>query len=66
MDLNKLKEFWILEEKKSFHGWDFSYINDRKSQEPLPWDYDSVVHRYLKTSSILLDMGTDGGEYLLI
>ena len=65
MDLNELKEFWTLEEKKSFHGWDFSYINDRKSQEPLPWDYDSIVRSYLKTSSILLDMGTGGGEYLL-
>jgi len=61
----KLKEFWLSEEKKSFQGWDFSYIDTRKSHEPLPWNYDKIVRQYIKTNSILLDMGTGGGEYLL-
>lgn len=65
MDYKKLKEYWLSEEKKSFQGWDFSYIGKRKSNEPLPWDYGKVVRQYLNTNSILLDMGTGGGEYLL-
>lgn len=60
-----LKEFWLSEEKKSFQGWDFSYIKDRTEEEPLPWDYDKIVRQYLKPEYILLDMGTGGGEYLL-
>jgi len=61
----KLKEYWLSEEKKSFKGWDFSYIGKRKAEEALPWDYDVMIHEYLNTNSILLDMGTGGGEYLL-
>lgn len=60
-----LKEFWLSEEKKNFQGWDFSYINDRTAEEPLPWDYDRIVRQYLKPEHILLDMGTGGGEYIL-
>lgn len=65
MNDQRLKEFWLAEEKKSFQGWDFSYINNRISEEPLPWDYDQIVRHYLKEESLLLDMGTGGGEYLL-
>lgn len=65
MEYMKLKEYWLLEEKRSFQGWDFSYIDKRKSEEPLPWDYDKIVRQYLETNYILLDMGTGGGEYLL-
>ncbi|SHI44513.1 class I SAM-dependent methyltransferase [Lutispora thermophila] len=60
-----LKELWLEEEKKSFQGWDFSYINDRTEEEPLPWDYDKIVRQYLNPDYMLLDMGTGGGEYLL-
>lgn len=65
MEYIKLKEYWLSEEKKSFQGWDFSYINKRKSDEPLPWNYDKIVRQYLNKNSIFLDMGTGGGEYLL-
>ncbi|MBU5439198.1 class I SAM-dependent methyltransferase [Tissierella sp. MSJ-40] len=65
MDYKKLKEYWLAEEKKSFQGWNFSYISNRKSEEPLPWDYDKIIRQYLKADSVLLDMGTGGGEYLL-
>lgn len=65
MKYMKLKEYWLSEEKKSFRGWDFSYINERKLSEPLPWNYDKMVRQYLDTNSTLLDMGTGGGEYLL-
>lgn len=65
MDYMKLKEYWLSEEDKSFQGWDFSYIDMRKSNEHLPWDYGKIIRQYLKPNSILLDMGTGGGEYLL-
>jgi len=61
----KLKEDWLSEEKRSFQGWNFSYIEKRKTHEPLPWNYDKIVRQYLNTNSTLLDMGTGGGEYLL-
>ena len=56
----KLKEYWLSKEKKIFKGWDFSYISERKTEEPLPWNYDNMVKQYLNTNSILLDMGTGG------
>jgi SAM-dependent methyltransferase len=65
MDTKKLKEYWESEEKMIFKGWDFSYLDNRAIEEPLPWNYDRIVRQHLKNSSILLDMGTGGGEYLL-
>jgi len=65
MEYMKLKEYWLSEEEKSFQGWDFSYIDKRKSHEPLPWNYDKIVRQYCHNNSKLLDMGTGGGEYLL-
>lgn len=65
MDYKELKKYWLAEEKKSFQGWDFSYISNRQSEEPLPWNYDKIVRQYLRSDHILLDMGTGGGEYLL-
>ncbi|NNU75779.1 hypothetical protein [Clostridium estertheticum] len=55
MEYIKLKEYWLSEEKKIFEGWDFSYIAERKSEEPLPWNYDKMVQQYLSANSILLD-----------
>lgn len=65
MEYMELKKYWLLEEQKTFQGWDFSYIDKRTLDEPLPWDYDKIVRKYLNTNSMLLDMGTGGGEYLL-
>lgn len=65
MDLNKLKALWKSEEEHSFKGWDFSYINNRVKDEPLPWDYKETVKSYISDSKKILDMGTGGGEFLL-
>jgi SAM-dependent methyltransferase len=65
MEYMKLKEYWLSEEQHSFKGWDFSHLDKRTSEEPLPWNYDEIVRQYLNPNSILLDMGTGGGEYLL-
>ena len=56
---------WSREETAAFEGWDFSHLNGRWSEEPLPWDYREVVRQYLSPEYRLLDMGTGGGEFLL-
>ena len=60
-----LKDKLMLEEQKSFIGWDFSYLNGRMTEEPLNWDYKKIIKSYLKKADRLLDMGTGGGEFLL-
>ena len=67
MDKNKLKEEWLKEEKKAhIHGWDFSHIHGRYSEEEnLPWDFRTVINKYLKNNMKLLDIETGGGEFLL-
>ena len=48
------------------HGWDFSHIYGRYSEEEnLPWDFRTIINKYLKDNMKLLDMETGGGEFLL-
>jgi SAM-dependent methyltransferase len=44
-------------------GWDFSVV--RHERDPVPWDYQDVVGRYLRPGSRVLDIGTGGGEQFL-
>ena len=62
---SELKKEWLIEENKSFQGWDFSHIENRSESEPLPWDYRQLINEHLKETDKLLDMGTGGGEFLL-
>ena len=64
-DANTLRELWLAEEAASFQGWDFSRLDGRMTEEPLPWDYRELLGRYLRPEHKLLDMGTGGGEFLL-
>jgi SAM-dependent methyltransferase len=43
-------------------GWDFSDMNVLR--QPVPWEYQDVVRRYLRPSDVVLDIGTGGGEKL--
>ena len=67
MDREALRSQWMQEESIAYiHGWDFSHIDGRYDEgKDLPWNYDSVVKRYLKPDMKLLDYDTGGGEYLL-
>ncbi len=58
---------WKTEEQIAhIHGWDFSHIRDRYTEEEdLPWDYRETILRYLKPEMRLLDIDTGGGEFLL-
>ena len=65
MNREKLKKIWQAEERKSFSGWDFSYLDGRYAEVPPNWDYRQKVLDFLKKDTKLLDMGTGGGEFLL-
>ena len=67
MNANEWIKRWKAEEKAAhIHGWDFSHIDGRYSeQEDLPWDYRQTILRYLKPEMKILDIDTGGGEFLL-
>lgn len=67
MKKKEFKEIWLAEEECAhIHGWDFSHINDRYTEETdLPWNYEQIVRSYLKNEHKLLDIDTGGGEFLL-
>ena len=64
MNNDKLFDFYIDESKTPFEGWNFSYINGRLVDSPLPWNYRSIILPYVLESNCLLDIGTGGGEFL--
>jgi SAM-dependent methyltransferase len=43
-------------------GWDFAGMN--VLAQPVPWDYHDVALRYLRSSDVVLDVGTGAGEKL--
>lgn len=61
----ELRALWQEEEQAAFSGWDFSHLDSRWEEEPLPWDYRGLTGVYLRPFHRLLDMGTGGGEFLL-
>ena len=68
MNENELRELWKKEESVAhIKGWDFSYLKGRyeEDESKLPWDFDKIVHEYLKKDMRLLDFDTGGGEFLL-
>ena len=67
MERDQLIQTWKNEEAQArIVGWDFSHLAGRYSEESdLPWDYQSVICRYLTPQMKLLDIDTGGGEFLL-
>jgi len=67
MNKSELLKHWLEEEQAAhIHGWDFSHIQGKcDSEDDLPWDYRTIVKKYLKSDYELLDMDTGGGEFLL-
>jgi SAM-dependent methyltransferase len=67
MTTEELIRLWKEEEAAAhIHGWDFSHIEGRYSQqEDLPWDYRNAILQRLKPEMHLLDIDTGGGEFLL-
>lgn len=68
MNKTELKRLWQHEEKIAhIHGWNFSYLNGRynPNEDKLPWNYESVVKKYLRPDMKMLDIDTGGGEVLI-
>ena len=67
MNTNELLAYWKSEEEIAhIHGWDFSHIDGRYTEEEdLPWDYREAILRYLTPDMKLLDIDTGGGEFML-
>ena len=67
MEKTTLIEMWKHEEEQAhIHGWDFSHIHGRYTEEDdLPWDFGKVIQNYRNDSMKLMDMDTGGGEFLL-
>ena len=66
MKQNERIERWKAEEREAhIRGWDFSHIDGRCEEAPLPWEYRTVIERYRKPEMRLLDYDTGGGEFLL-
>ncbi|WP_261805537.1 class I SAM-dependent methyltransferase [Lapidilactobacillus luobeiensis] len=55
---------WQAESQLAMHGWDFSHLDGRWENEPLPWDYQAVVKANLKDELMWLDVDTGGGELM--
>ena len=47
-----------------FKGWDFRWLNGRKTDYTLPWDYPATVKARMGDIGSMLDIGTGGGELL--
>ena len=64
---DKLIAQWREEESIAhIHGWDFSHISGRYTQQDhLPWDYRETILGHLTPEMKLLDIDTGGGEFLL-
>jgi SAM-dependent methyltransferase len=59
-----LYEYLTSEYNAPFSGWDFSYINERRIEDKLSWDYRNILENNFIGKENLLDMGTGGGEFL--
>ncbi len=60
----RLHDLLAKEYAHPLEGWDFSHLDGRMAETPLPWSYREMVKKRLETSSALLDMDTGGGEFL--
>lgn len=63
--IEELRAQWLAEEQVPFSGWDFSYLEGRMSDEPLPWDYMVLAMIRMPQATSMLDMDTGGGERIL-
>lgn len=59
------RDFLQAEYAHPFSGWDFSYLDGRRTEESSPWLYTELARSLLPSATSLLDLGTGGGERLL-
>jgi SAM-dependent methyltransferase len=66
MNLPESVEAWKREEQYPFSGWDFSHLDGRMIEEQAPWSYTTRAADLMRDASSVLDLGTGGGERLLM
>jgi SAM-dependent methyltransferase len=57
-------ELMLEAEHQPTSGWDFSWLGERMTTTPLPWDFGALVAQRARNAEGMLDMGTGGGEWL--
>ncbi|HBR80187.1 MAG: Methyltransferase type 11 [Candidatus Uhrbacteria bacterium GW2011_GWE2_45_35] len=57
---------WEKDEAAPFEGWNFSYLDGRWEEEQVNLGYEDRAKELLATASSGLDIGTGGGERLLL
>ncbi len=45
-------------------GWHFTFLEDRQSSTPLPWDYEQLAAQHVGSATRVADVDTGGGEVL--
>jgi len=65
MDNTAFVEYLLQHYNQPFSGWDFSYLDGRCIEEPMPWSYEALARQALAQASAAVDLGTGGGERLL-
>ena len=66
MNQDILIQSWLHEEEIAhIRGWNFSHIDGRHEEAPLPWSYREIIIGHLRPDMRILDMDTGGGEFLL-
>ncbi|GMA25975.1 methyltransferase type 11 [Luteimicrobium album] len=45
-------------------GWHFSFLDGRRTSEPLPWSYEHLASDLAASASRVVDVDTGGGEVL--
>lgn len=51
-------------ERAGFQGWDWTWLDGRRIEQPPPWSYRDRVLALAADARSMLDMGTGGGEFL--
>jgi SAM-dependent methyltransferase len=62
--MGTLEELLCEVERHPISGWDFSWLGNRMSIDPSPWDFQKIMVEHTRQSPSLLDIGTGGGEWL--
>ena len=52
--MDNLYKYLNNEYNANFSGWDFSYINGRREEDKLPWDYKNIVENSFLGKETLL------------
>jgi SAM-dependent methyltransferase len=65
MSSREFIDYLIREYNHPFSGWDFTYLEGRRIEEPPPWSYETMAREHLARASSVVDLGTGGAERLL-